>query len=35
MLDSTLAARTAPLYPERRAGHCKTAGSAKDQPEFE
>src|SRR5271170_973135 len=35
MLDSTLAARTAPIYFKRCAGRCKTAGSAKDQPKFE
>src|SRR5882762_10982832 len=35
MLDATLAARTARIHPERYAGHCKTAGLATDQAEFE
>jgi hypothetical protein len=35
MLDSTLAAWTTPIYPERCAGHGKTAGSAKTQAKFE
>src|SRR5580704_13689295 len=35
MLDSTSAARAAPIYLERRTGHRKTAGSTKDQPKFE
>jgi len=30
MLDSTLTARTAPIYPERFAGYGKTAGTATD-----
>jgi len=35
MLDATAAARTTRIYPERGAGQGKTAGSAKDQPDFE
>src|ERR1700722_14034642 len=35
MLDSTFAARTAPIYLKRCTGHRKAAGSAKDQAEFE
>jgi hypothetical protein len=35
MLDATLAARTALIRPERHAGHCKTAGPATNQAEFE